>query len=454
MSEASLQASRSRRRALTLLAAALLLAHALLAERLASWLASAAQESGMPPRLQAVFVRELRPVEPPAARAMAALPAPRLAAPRRIAPAASPAVAASAASPAISASNARSATRRQAGHEAWLAASSEALPDAADRAPLAPVEDKPLLEPQQAQAMLAGASAPGLGASAPAMAELAAAASAAAPTTGEAPSLPAEAASPSAEAASTSRRPSGFAWPPSTRLSYTLIGDVRGEVRGEAQVEWVREGSRYQVHLDVLIGPGFAPAARRRITSDGELTPHGLAPRRYDESTRVAFGGTQRLTMHFDEVGVTLADGSRTDTLPALQDSASQFVQLTYLFLTGTERLEAGRQVEVPLALPRHVEVLAYDVVGEEQLHTPFGALAAWHLRPRRPPRRGTLAVEAWFAPSLQYLPVRIVIRQGGEHYIDLMIERLPQQALSPQGGSPESAAGPVQEETGAALSR
>lgn len=447
MSEASPQASRSRRRALTVLAVALLLAHALLAERLAGWLASATQEAGVPPRLQAVFVRELLPVEPPQPRAMAALPAPLLAAPRRIAAAAPTVAASAAASPATSASDAGSATRRRAVHEARLAPPSEALPGAADRGSSAPTEGKPPVEAQQAQAMPAGASAPGLGASAPpAMAELAAAATAAAPTTGEAPSAPAEAAGPSAEAAGPSGHPSGFAWPPSTRLSYTLIGDVRGEVRGEAQVEWVREGSRYQVHLDVLIGPGFAPAARRRITSDGELTPHGLAPRRYDESTRVAFGRTRRLTMHFDEDGVTLADGRRTDTLPALQDSASQFVQLTYLFLTGTERLEAGRHVEVPLALPRHVEALVYDVVGEEQLHTPFGALAAWHLRPRRPPRPGTLAVEAWFAPSLQYLPVRIVIRQGGEHYIDLMIERLPQQALPPQGGSLESAAGPVQD--------
>jgi hypothetical protein len=34
-----------------------------------------------------------------------------------------------------------------------------------------------------------------------------------------------------------------------------------------------------------------------------------------------------------------------------------------------------------------------------------------------------------WVAPSLQYLPVRIVIRQDAETFVDLLLERLPQQA-------------------------
>ena len=45
--------------------------------------------------------------------------------------------------------------------------------------------------------------------------------------------------------------------------------------------------------------------------------------------------------------------------------------------------------------------------------------------------RPGELAVEAWFAPTLQYLPVRISIRQDAETFIDLLIERLPQQAAA-----------------------
>ena len=46
---------------------------------------------------------------------------------------------------------------------------------------------------------------------------------------------------------------------------------------------------------------------------------------------------------------------------------------------------------------------------------------------------------EAWFAPSLQYLPVRLLIRQDEATYIDLMLERLPQQALA--AAPPDAAA-------------
>jgi hypothetical protein len=52
------------------------------------------------------------------------------------------------------------------------------------------------------------------------------------------------------------------------------------------------------------------------------------------------------------------------------------------------------------------------------------------HVRPRREARPGSeLTPELWVAPSLQYLPVRMRIRRDAETWIDLLIERLPQQA-------------------------
>ena len=74
----------------------------------------------------------------------------------------------------------------------------------------------------------------------------------------------------------------------STRLSYALTGNYRGEVKGRPG-RMVRVGPRYQVHLEVIIGASFAPLMTRRITSDGELGDSGLAPRRYDEEQRVVF---------------------------------------------------------------------------------------------------------------------------------------------------------------------
>ena len=47
---------------------------------------------------------------------------------------------------------------------------------------------------------------------------------------------------------------------------------------------------------------------------------------------------------------------------------------------------------------------------------------------PRRElPTRNALLAEMWFAPQLQYLPVRIRITQGNDNYIDLMVDTIEQ---------------------------
>ena len=245
------------------------------------------------------------------------------------------------------------------------------------------------------------------------------------------PLLPLLAAAVPASAASSA---SAFEWPPSTRLSYTLTGDFRGPVQGQAQVEWLRSGSRYQVHLELSIGPFFAPLMSRRITSEGEITAAGLQPRRYDEETQIALRDPRRLTIWLDADRVRLPGGSEHARLPGVQDSASQFVQMTWLFTTQPSLLQEGNTIEFPLALPRRVEPWIYEVLDTQTLFTPAGAVEAVHVKPRREARAGgDLTAEFWVAPSLEYLPVRILIRQDATSYVDLLIERLPQQAERPR---------------------
>ena len=178
-------------------------------------------------------------------------------------------------------------------------------------------------------------------------------------TEASAPVLTAEAASapiaaPLAAASAPVATLAAFEWPPSTRLSYGLTGNYRGEVHGSARVQWVRQASRYQVHLDIAIGPSFAPLISRRMTSDGTLDEQGLVPGRYDEATRLPFQQPRRATVLFTPEQVTLANGSQQETMPGIQDAASQFVQLTWLFTTRPELLRAGNTVQKfsPMRLP------------------------------------------------------------------------------------------------------
>jgi hypothetical protein len=238
-----------------------------------------------------------------------------------------------------------------------------------------------------------------------------------------------------AEAASAPAAAPAFEWPPSTRLTYTLSGNYLGEVRGNARVQWVRQDARYQVHVDIVIGPSFAPLISRRMTSDGDLGEQGLVPRLYDEATRLPFRKPRRVTLQFTPEQVTLANGSQQEALPGLQDAASQFVQMTWLFTTQPELLRVGNTVTMPLALARRVGLWVYDVLGQERLTTPIGEIDTYHLKPRLGQLRpGTeLSAEIWFAPSLQYLPVRIRIQQDADTFVDVMIDAAPLQA-APQG--------------------
>ncbi|MCA6216865.1 DUF3108 domain-containing protein [Ideonella sp. B7] len=327
-----------------------------------------------PPPIEVAFVKALAPATPPVAAAAAPV-APRRR-PRRVAVAAS-------ASPA-------SAPAEEVASAGVAAASA---PQEAASAPPADTADS---APAAADAGVAAASAPA------SSAEVATAASAAASDA------------------------QAFDWPPSTRLSYTVQGNYRGPLSGAAQVEWRRQDSHYQVRVTVQLAAAF----ERRMLSDGELTADGLKPRRYDQVTRIVLRDPRQETVHFNDDTIALATGKTVPTMPGVQDAASQFVQLTWLFLTHPERLRPGQEVEFPLALPRRAGRWRYRVLPAEPLALPFGALYAYPLKPVAGTLRpNEVAVEMWIAPTLQYLPVRIGMNWKDEATLDMVLDSAPLQA-------------------------
>lgn len=383
---------RRRRAALAALGVAVAAVHGCIATEMADRMADLRASAEMPPRIEVAYVRELELAPPPAVVPMAPPPAP----PPRVAP---PKAAASA------------PVKRP-----------KPPPPPPPPEPEPPMAEASAPEPVPPSALpIADATPPAPTASAPL-----AAASAPEPAASAGEAAVA-AASPASAASSPADR---FVWPGSTRLSYTLTGNVRGEVHGSAQVEWVRVGTRYQVHLDVTVGLPIAPLLTRRMSSDGVLGPDGLTPQRYDEDTKVAFRDRRRVTMRFEDDAVVLGDGRRVPRLPGVQDTASQFVQLAWIFTTRPELLRTGGQVEVPLALPKSMDRWVYDVLEEQTLYLPFGHAQAFHLKPRRVSRPGgDLVAEIWFSPQLRYLPARIRIQQDEATFIDLMLSRKPELA-------------------------
>lgn len=250
-----------------------------------------------------------------------------------------------------------------------------------------------------------------------------AAAAAALPEVATAPPEPAPAAASTMEAAAPLPAPPAdplAGWPSDTRLSYVLTGWFRGELQGDARVQWQRQADRYQVRVDIDINTFINLA----MTSQGQVTPQGLRPSAYEETRR---GRTRAMRMN--DTDVALEGGQRLPRPDGLQDTASQFVDLAYRFANQLQPLQTGGQVSFWMARPGAVDLWTYDVVQDVVLQTPkLGAVQAFHLKPRPIANpRGNITAEMWFAPGLQYLPVRIRINQGSDVHLDLLVEKIEQ---------------------------
>ena len=200
-------------------------------------------------------------------------------------------------------------------------------------------------------------------------------------------------------------------WPSDTRLTYQLGGYFRGDLHGDAQVQWTRpslghsapststltavtpadtgpapmatsdaaRSEHYQVRIHIAIG--FVKA---QMQSQGRVRATGLQPLAYEE--QLPNGGRRSVTLNAREV--QLADGRRLarpgDDLGLVQDTASQFVDLGHRFSTGRAVLKEGEVLRVWLARPGGMDEWTYDVGPAETIYLPvLGPVQAYHLKPR-----------------------------------------------------------------------
>lgn len=355
-----------------------------------------------PARIEVAFVRELTPTAPPT-------------------PPAAPPPAARPPAPRTAAAPAKRASMPEAAVDVDAAQAAASTPETVASAPAEEFE-------------VAGAEASATVATSASGAASSAASDVASPTS-VADAASAAASTPSSSSAA------AYDWlPPSTQLRYDLTGDVNGPVHGSAQVHWVRVGARYQVHIDTRV----ALVVSRSMSSNGELGPQGLQPHRYDEQTQALLGTPRRTTVRFERDHVLLGNGRAVRRPDGVQDTASQLVQLVWLFNTQPQRLVPGGEVQLSLALPRRVDLWSYDVLPPETVYTNFGPIEAYPVRPRRLPNAANvLTVQSWIAPTLQHLPVKIRIEQDEQVYVELLLERPPLQAVPSPSPAPASSPPP-----------
>ena len=100
------------------------------------------------------------------------------------------------------------------------------------------------------------------------------------------------------------------------------------------------------------------------LTSQGEVTPQGLLP----QGVRGAARSGKRAARAWATRRSPLDDGRTVPRPPGVQDTASQFVELSHRFATGRDVLEVGRSVSFWMARPGAVDLWTYDIVEREML--------------------------------------------------------------------------------------
>jgi hypothetical protein len=202
--------------------------------------------------------------------------------------------------------------------------------------------------------------------------------------------------------------------PASARLNYEVQGESRGVAyKADAQLSWRLDG---EGHYDARLELGSLPAGTRVQTSSGVTGENGLAPERFSDK-----GSRSEQATHFERDKGLISFSSNKPSVVLLagaQDRLSVSLQLAALLAGNWKRHPPGSTISLQTAGTSDADIWVFNVEGQELLELPAGAVYTIKMT-RKPVREFDQTVELWFAPSLQYLPVRIKITQANGDFVD-----------------------------------
>jgi len=200
--------------------------------------------------------------------------------------------------------------------------------------------------------------------------------------------------------------------PGSTLLFYKMTGTSKGlTYQADAELGWNNSGSQYQAYIKV--SALFLGA--RMMTSAGQITASGLAPTRFADKFR------SELAAHFQPEKGTITFSANTPDAPWIegaQDRVSVFLQLGGMLAAQPDGFPVGSEITLYTVGPRDADTWTFTLEAEEKLNLPKGDVTTIKLT-RKPRREFDQKIEIWYAPSLDYLPVRNRITQHNGDFID-----------------------------------
>lgn len=236
----------------------------------------------------------------------------------------------------------------------------------------------------------------------------------------EAPASPAEA--PAATTALPETTKIGVVrLPGSVRLEYKAIGAKDGRnYYGNSELSWQNKGSEYAAVLEVRASfPASLFLKPRILTSEGELTEIGLAPKRFSDKSR------SERAAHFDRDKGKVTFSANTADAPWIagtQDRMSFFLQLAGMLAGNPAEFVPGNSITLYTVGPTQADTWTFLVEAEETLSVSAGNMPTLKLS-RKPRGDFDQKVEVWFAPSLDYLPVKSRITEQNGDFVEQSLE-------------------------------
>lgn len=212
--------------------------------------------------------------------------------------------------------------------------------------------------------------------------------------------------------------PPAFTSPSSGKLLYTVNFTIKTVLnRGQAELTWQHEGDNYALGL----------LAKWRIfslfeqASVGRLSPQGLLPARFSDKR---FRKSE-LAAHFDHAQGKISFSANTPDAvlqAGAQDRVSIILQLAGLLAADPANYPPNSTLNLQTVSAREAEPWLFTVNEPETLNLPEGPQLAVRLT-RNPRREFDQKVELWFAPALNYWPVRFRFTESSGEYVDAQLQ-------------------------------
>ncbi|WP_246174086.1 DUF3108 domain-containing protein [Paraburkholderia hayleyella] len=223
-----------------------------------------------------------------------------------------------------------------------------------------------------------------------------------------------------------------FSVPPSGDLEYDSY--YNGMRNPSGTIRWHSDGHTYT--LAIAIPLPFV--GTYRYSSHGQIDAFGLAPEQYIEQRGRS---AENVTIfNRDERQIVFTRTPMRLALPeGAQDRFSMLMQLAGLVRGNPDAYVPGVTREFFVTDSNSGETWPIQTIGDETVHTAEGLISARHFR-RLPRRAGdTRRIDIWLAPSLGWLPARLMQTEPNGAEIELVWrgQRPPGSARTPSGPTP-----------------